>query len=103
MFAVIRTGAKQYKVEQGSIIEIERIEGPVGQSLEISDVLLVSSDGDIKIGQPVVEGASVTAEIVEQKRAKKVIIYKKLRRHGKRLKKGHRQELTRICVKSINA
>ena len=103
MFAVVRTGGKQYKVESGALLDIERIEGDAGSDIELSDVLLVADGSNIKVGQPCVEGAKVTATIVEQKRGPKKIIFKKIRRHGKQLKKGHRQELTRIQIGEISA
>ena len=103
MFAVVRTGSKQHRVELGSIIEIEKIAGEVGEKIELSDVLLVGNGNDIKVGQPNVSGAVVSVEILEQKKAPKVLIFKKIRRHGYHLKKGHRQQLTRIKVTAINA
>lgn len=103
MFAVVRTGSKQYRVEPGSIIEVEKISGDVGQSVELNDVLLVENENGIKVGQPIVSGAVVSAQILEQKKAPKVCIFKKIKRHGYHLKKGHRQQLTRIKVDSISA
>lgn len=102
MFAVLRTGGKQYCVEPGSLLEVERLEGEVGETVQLSDVLLVAEGDDVKIGQPLVEGASVALQIVDQLRGDKKIIFKKLRRHGKRLKKGHRQELTKVEVTKIS-
>ena len=101
MYAVVRTGSKQYRVEPGTIIEVESIEGEKGSSIELADVLLVDDGSGVKIGTPALKGAVVVAQIVEHKRAAKVIIYKKLKRHGRRLKKGHRQELTRLKVQEI--
>ena len=103
MFAVVRTGSKQHRVELGSILEIEKIAGEVGEKIVLSDVLLVGNGNDIKVGQPNVSGAIVSVEILEQKKAPKVLIFKKIRRHGYHLKKGHRQQLTRIKVNAINA
>ena len=102
MFAVLRTGGKQYCVEPGSLLEVERLEGEVGETVQLNDVLLVAEGDDVKIGQPLVEGASVALQIVDQLRGDKKIIFKKLRRHGKRLKKGHRQELTKVEVTKIS-
>mgnify|MGYP001009827008 CR=1 FL=1 len=99
MFAVIKTGGKQYRVEQGSILEIEKIENP-GKSLVFKDVLMV----DGKIGSPFVSGASVEAEVLHAlKKDDKVIIFKKKRRHNYRRKVGHRQLLTVVKVSAINA
>lgn len=101
MYAVVKTGGKQYRAEPGMILEVERIEGSVGEVVTLSDVLLVSKDGKVTLGQPMIKGVSVTAHITEQKRGPKLIIFKKLRRHGQQLKKGHRQELTALRVESI--
>lgn len=102
MYAVIATGGKQYQVKQGSILEIETIAGEKGETLELSEVLLVGNDEEVKIGKPNIPGAKVTCVILEQKRAPKVLIFKKLRRHGRRLKNGHRQNLTRVKVSEIS-
>ena len=97
MFAVIRTGGKQYKIVENDVVSVEKIEGAVGDKFEISDVLMVCS----KIGAPLVAGAKVLAEIVRQFRDEKVIIFKKRRRHNYRRKKGHRQYLTEIKITAI--
>jgi large subunit ribosomal protein L21 len=99
MFAVIRTGGKQYKVASGDVISVEKLEGVVGDKLEISDVLMAGG----KIGAPLVAGAKVLAEIIKQFRDDKVIIFKKRRRHNYRRKKGHRQYLTDIKITEIKA
>lgn len=101
MFAVVRTGGKQYRVGPGSLLEVERLDGEVGSSITFDDVLLVGSDKGITVGTPVVNGASVTAEVVQQFRGEKKIIFKKLRRKNSRLKKGHRQELTRVRITDV--
>ena len=101
MYAVVKTGGKQYRVEPGMVVEVEKLEGAVGDSVEFPEVLLVATDADVKIGQPKVAGASVQGQIIEQKKAPKVVTYKKLKRHGKRLKQGHRQQLTRVKVGEI--
>ena len=93
MFAVVRTGGKQYKVASGDVLAVEILEGKVGDKIELADVLMVGS----KIGA----GAKVLAEIIKQFRDDKVIIFKKRRRHNYRRKKGHRQYLTEIKVTSI--
>ena len=99
MFAVIRTGGKQYKVSSGDIIAVEKLEGNAGDKIEIGEVLMTDS----KIGAPLLSGAKVLAEIVEQFRDDKVIIFKKRRRHNYRRKKGHRQYLTSIKITDIKA
>lgn len=101
MYAVVKTGGKQYRVEAGNVLDVEFIDGAVGDAVELGEVLLVSGDAGVSVGRPLVEGARIRASIVEQKRGAKLIIYKKIKRHGKRLKKGHRQELTRIRVDEI--
>jgi large subunit ribosomal protein L21 len=98
MFAVIRTGGKQYSVKSGDVINIERMEGDAGAKIEIGEVLMA---GD-KIGSPLLAGAKVTAEIVKQFRDEKVMIFKKRRRHNYRRHKGHRQYLTQIKITGIN-
>ncbi len=106
MFAVIRTGGKQYRVTDGETLRVERLAGEVGQTVELSDVLLVASgEGgeDVQIGTPVLKGARVVAEIVEQGRARKVLIFKYKRRKRYRRKKGHRQHFTSIRIKQIAA
>ena len=103
MYAVIRTGGKQYKIEQGSTFNVERLAGDVGQTVEISEVLLLNDGKDTKVGTPLVDGASVKLEIVSQIKGPKVRIFKKIRRQGKQLTKGHRQPLTSVKVAEINA
>jgi large subunit ribosomal protein L21 len=98
MFAVIRTGGKQYTVASGDVILVEKLEGAAGDKLTIGEVLAM----DGKIGAPLIEGASVAAEIVKQTRADKVLIFKKKRRHNYRRKNGHRQHLTAIKIVGIN-
>lgn len=102
MFAVIRSGGKQYRVEPGKVIDVEKLSGAAGDSVEFSEVLLVNSDAGLKVGQPVVEGSLVAATILEQKKGPKLTIFKKLRRKGKQLTKGHRQNLTRVRIESIS-
>ena len=99
MFAVIRTGGKQYKVTNGDVIAVEKLAGEQGDKVEINDVLMV----DQTIGSSLVKGAKVLAEIVKQFRDDKVIIFKKRRRHNYRRKKGHRQYLTEIKITEIKA
>ena len=98
MFAVIKTGGKQYKVAANDVVIVEKLPGQAGDTVTLDQVLLV---GD-KVGAPLVEGASVTATILEQTRGEKVIIFKKKRRQNYRRKNGHRQELTVLRVAAIN-
>jgi large subunit ribosomal protein L21 len=103
MYAVIRTGGKQYKVAENDILAIERLDGEADGALTFSDVLALHDGKDLKLGAPFVEGASVTADIVEQGRGAKIIVFKKKRRQGYRRKKGHRQLETVIRITGINA
>jgi len=103
MYAVVKTGGKQYKVSEGDFFKVEKLAGEVGEAVEFDQVLLVSKDGDLRLGQPVVEGAKVKGTIVEQDREKKIIVFKMKRRKGYRLKKGHRQYYTGVKVEAIEA
>jgi len=98
---VIQTGGKQYRVEVGSKLRLEKIDGDVGQTVTLSEVLLVGGESP-RIGRPVLDGASVEAKILEQGLAKKIKVYKKKRRQGYERTRGHRQPYTRIEVQKIN-
>jgi len=99
MFAVIRTGGKQYRVTTDDVLSIEKLEGEVGAKLTLSEVLLV----DDKAGTPLVKGASVEAEILEQGKGPKVIAFKKKRRKNTHRKRGHRQPFTKVKITAIHA
>ncbi len=103
MFAIIRTGGKQYKVSQDTYLNVEKLDANVGDKIQISEVLMVSDGTKTTVGAPVVAGAVVTAEILEQFRDEKVIIFKKRRRQNYRRKNGHRQSLTKIKITGIKA
>jgi len=103
MFAVIKTGGKQYRVATGDVLKVEKIAGNAGDVVEIRDVLLIQDGEEVKIGNPVLKNAVVQAELVERERARKVIAFKKRRRKNSRRSHGHRQELTRIRVREISA
>jgi large subunit ribosomal protein L21 len=103
MYAIVRTGGKQYQVACGDQVRVEKLEGNIGDSIDLSDVLMVVDGDSIKVGQPVLENAKVTAKIAEQGRAKKIIIFKKKRRQGYRLKRGHRQSYTALKIEAISA
>ncbi len=103
MFAIIRTGGKQYKVSKDDQITVEKIDAEAGKKVEIEDVLMVSDGKKTTIGTPAVKGAKVVAEIVEQTRGDKIIVFKKKRRQNYRRKKGHRQNLTVLKIKDIKA
>ena len=101
MYAVIKTGGKQYKVAKDDKVEVEKIAGEPGASVTLDSVLLLGDGADTTAGTPLIEGASVTAEVVEQKRTKKIIVFKKQRRKNYRRKHGHRQEVTLLKITDI--
>jgi large subunit ribosomal protein L21 len=101
MFAVIRTGGKQYRVAPNDIIEIEKIAGKPGDIVELSEVILLGGDGLPKTGSPTIAGALVAAEVIEQRRADKIVVFKKKRRKNYRRTKGHRQALTALRITEI--
>jgi large subunit ribosomal protein L21 len=103
MFAVIKTGGKQYKVAAGDVIKVEKLPGEAGETITLDDVLAVGEGADMKIGAPTVDGAQVSAEILEQGRGDKIVIFKKKRRHNYRRKKGHRQDLTVLRITDVAA
>ena len=101
MYAVIKTGGKQYRVAENDTLSIERVAGEAGDIIEFKDVLMVGSDTGVEVGSPMVEGATVAAELLEQFRDKKIIVFKKKRRKNYRRKNGHRQLLTKVCITEI--
>ena len=101
MFAVIRTGGKQYKVAPDDEIAVERLDGEPGATIELADVLMVGDGAAVSMGAPLVAGASVSAELVEHRRADKIIVFKKKRRHNYRRKNGHRQHQTVLRITEI--
>ncbi len=101
MYAVIKTGGKQYRVAKDDVLHIERVPGEAGSTVEFAEVLMVGSGADVKLGMPNVAGAKVTAELVEQSRGPKLIAFKKRRRKNSRRKKGHRQDLSTIRITMI--
>ena len=103
MYAIIKTGGKQYRVAPGQTVKVESLEGNKGDKLELSNVLLVEKDGDVTLGSPLVSGAKVIAEIVNQGRDKKVLVFKHKRRKSYRVLRGHRQNFTEIKVTDISA
>ncbi|EJF81260.1 50S ribosomal protein L21 [Bartonella doshiae] len=101
MFAVIKTGGKQYRVVANQVVKIEKIIGNAGDIVEFNDVLMVGQEENAIVGTPVVAGALVTAEIVEQARARKVIAFKKRRRQNSKRTRGHRQEVTVLRILEV--
>jgi large subunit ribosomal protein L21 len=101
VYAIIRTGGKQYRVQQGDVVRVERIPGDVGATVTLDDVLLVGGDGEPKLGGPRVEGASVVGTVVEQGRDAKVRVFKYKRRKHYRRTRGHRQSFTAVRVDAV--
>jgi large subunit ribosomal protein L21 len=102
MYAVIRTGGRQYRVEEGHYLDVQKLPYEEGDSFEIDDVLLIGDDDKTVIGQPIVEGAKVKATVMKQWRDKKVIVFKYRQRTNYRRKKSHRHHYTRIMIDSIS-
>ena len=103
MFAVIRTGGKQYRVTPNAVLKVEKLEAEAGSTVTFTDVLAVGSESGTSVGTPLVPGATVTATVVAQDRLAKVIIFKKRRRQNSRRKNGHRQHVTVLRVADIHA
>lgn len=101
MYAIIRTGDKQFRVEPGKTIRIPSLEAEVGQEVTFPEVLMTSADGEVKVGTPTVEGAVVTGEVVAHGKGEKVIVFKWKRRKNYRRKKGHRQKYTEVRIDEI--
>lgn len=102
MYAIIETGGKQLKVEEGKTIVVEKLAAEAGETVTFDKVLFVAGD-DTKVGTPVIEGATVTGKVVEQGRAKKIIVFKFKKRKNYRRKQGHRQPFTKVTIEKINA
>jgi len=103
VFAIVSTGGKQYKVAVGQMLEIEKLDLPVGSEVQLDNVLLVADGDTVTHGQPIVAGATVTARVVRQGRGPKIIVFRYRAKSRYRRKTGHRQWLTEILVRSINA
>ncbi len=103
MFAVIKTGGKQYKVAKDDIIIVEKLDAEAGKKVSFDTVLMCGTDADVKIGAPSVDGAKVSGEVLEQRKADKVLVFKKKRRQNYRRKKGHRQQETVVKITAIKA
>ncbi len=102
MYAVIKTGGKQYKVQEGDIIRVEKLDVEEGSVVQFNDVLAVSNDEGLKVGAPVVDGAVVEANVVSQGKAKKIIVFKYKAKKNYRKKQGHRQPFTQVQITKIN-
>jgi large subunit ribosomal protein L21 len=103
MYAVVRSGGKQLRMSPGQVVRVERLDGAVGDAVELSEVLLVGGEGETRIGRPLVEGARVLTTIAEQGRGPKLTVFKMKRRKNYRRKQGHRQAYTALRVDRIEA
>lgn len=103
MYAIIATGGKQYKVSEGDIIKVEKLGVEAGETVKFDQVLLVNKDGEIVVGEPTVAKATVEADVVENGKAKKVVVYKYKRKTGYHKKNGHRQQYSAVKITKINA
>jgi large subunit ribosomal protein L21 len=101
MYAVIRSGGKQYRVSPGDIVTVEKLEVEAGSTIELTDVLLVSNDGGTTVGTPVVPNAKVVCQALGEGKAKKIVIYKYKKRKGFARKQGHRQPFTKLSIQEI--
>lgn len=103
MYAVIVTGGKQYKVSEGDTLFIEKLEAEEGSAVTFDKVLMAGNGDDVKVGAPVLEGATVEAKVVKNGKAKKIYVFKMKRKKNERTKKGHRQPYTKVEITKINA
>lgn len=103
MYAVIRTGGKQYKVAKNDVIVVEKLEAEAGKTVELGDVLMVTDGDKATLGSPTIKGAKVTATVLAQGKGEKIIVFKKRRRQNSRRKNGHRQDLTVVKIEQIVA
>ena len=102
MYAVVKTGGKQYKVARNDVIEVETLPGAAGDVIALDEVLMVAGDGGVSVGAPTLPGASVSATVLEQMRAAKIVVFRKLRRKGHRRTRGHRQNRTVLRIGDIH-
>jgi len=100
-YAVIKTGGKQYTVSPGQVLEVEKLDVEPGSEIELNEVLMVSDDGSIKTGKPLVDGAKVVARVLAQDRDKKIVVFKYKPKKRYRKKTGHRQSITRLAIQEI--
>lgn len=102
MYAIIKTGGKQYKVSEGDLVRVEKLAYEVGDTVDFDQVLLVSNNGELKVGSPVVEGAKVSATVEDQNKDKKIVVYKYKPKKQYRKKQGHRQPYTLVKINRIS-
>jgi large subunit ribosomal protein L21 len=101
MYAVIKSGGKQYRVAPGQTIRLEKVAGEVGAKIELGNILLVENDGNVQVGSPLVANAKIQATVVEHDRAKKILVFKKKRKKQYRRTQGHRQDYTAVRIDDI--
>ena len=103
MYAIIKTGGKQYRVAEGDVITIEKLEATADETVTFDEVLTVVNDGDVKVGTPLVNGAKVTGTVLEQGKAKKILVFKYKAKSNYRKRQGHRQPFTKVVIEKIEA
>ena len=103
MYAVVKTGGKQFRVQEGDVIFVEKLNAEVDSTVELTEVLAVAKDGSVKVGTPVVAGAKVMAKVVSQGKAKKIVVFKYKPKKDYRKKTGHRQPYTKLVIEKIEA
>jgi large subunit ribosomal protein L21 len=103
MYAIIKTGGKQYKVSEGDVITVEKLAANEGEAVVFDNVLTVVNDGEVKVGTPVVEGAKVTGKVEAQGKAKKILVFKYKAKSNYRRRQGHRQPFTKVVIEKIEA
>ena len=103
MYAVIETGGKQYRVNQGDIIKVEKLPADVGEKVDFDRILMVGEGAEVKVGSPIVDGAAVSGTVVEQDLHRKIIVFKMTRRKNYRRKQGHRQDYTGVLIDKISS
>lgn len=103
MYAIVKTGGKQYRVQEGDVLFVEKLDAEVDSNVELSEVLAVNKEGELVVGAPVVEGAKVVAKVLKQGKAKKVIVFKYKPKKDSRKKNGHRQPYTKLQIEKIEA
>lgn len=103
MYAIIKTGGKQYKVAEGEVIYVEKLDAEAGDAVTFGEVLAVVADGDVKVGKPVVEGAKVTGKVEAQGKEKKILVFKYKAKSNYRRRQGHRQPYTKVVIEKIEA
>lgn len=103
MYAIIQTGGKQYKVQEGDVLFVEKLNADVDTNVELNEVIAVNKDGNLVVGTPVVDGAKVVAKVLKQGKARKVVVFKYKPKKDSRKKKGHRQPYTKLQIEKIEA